>query len=84
MGGRRAGTGDRARFATLRDLKTNRKARKYLDSGAREVSLVHQKTGPIEVHAASADIRVFTNDERRTSRVLPGFEVPVAEIFRYQ
>lgn len=60
-----------------------RKIRKYFESGVGEVWAVYPSTRSVELHSRAGDIRALAGDEGITSPGLPGFELPVSEIFRF-
>jgi Uma2 family endonuclease len=60
-----------------------RKIWKYFQSGAAEVWVVYPASKSIEIHQPVGGIRTLGGDELITSAVLPGFELPVSEIFRF-
>lgn len=62
------------------DLRT--KAAYYLAHGGQLVWLVYPKQRIVEVYARDADVSILTESEVLTGgAVLPGFELPVREIF---
>lgn len=56
---------------------------KYFESGATEVWVVYPDTRSIELHHPTGETRTLDGEQRITSDVLPGFELPVSEIFRF-
>jgi Uma2 family endonuclease len=64
------------------DMK--RKVEKYLRAGTAEVWLVYPESRSVECHRPSGAIRSLREGDVISTPVLPGFELPVAEIFRFQ
>ena len=60
-----------------------RKIGKYFESGVREVWVVYPSTRSIELHHPAGETRTLRGDDVITSDLLPGFALPVAEIFRF-
>lgn len=63
------------------DMK--RKIGRYFESGAAEVWVVYPESRSIELHQPTGASRTLGGDTAITSPILPGFELPVSEIFRY-
>ena len=57
-----------------------RKVKKYLDWGVREVWLLYPETRAIYIHVR-AGARALSEGAELTSELIPGFSVPVAEVF---
>lgn len=54
----------------------------YLEAGTKVVWLVYPRTQTITIYRSLTDVRILTiNDDLDCSDLLPGFSVPVAEIF---
>jgi Uma2 family endonuclease len=66
-----------------RAAEMERKIGKYFQSGAAEVWVVYPDSQTVEIHRPTGEIRALGGDELITSVVLPGFAVPVAEVFRF-
>ena len=59
----------------------HRKIRQLLAAGAALIWIVHPETRTVEVHTRSGAITLEGDDMLSGSDVLPGFEIPVREIF---
>ncbi len=59
----------------------HRKIRQLLAAGTALIWIVHPETGTVEVHTQSGAITLEADDRLSGGDVLPGFEIPVREIF---
>ncbi len=59
-----------------------RKLHDYLEAGVKEVWVVDPEERMVWVHTPDRQHRVFSESDRLTSPLLPGFDVLVAEFFR--
>ncbi|MEX1224518.1 MAG: Uma2 family endonuclease [Pirellulales bacterium] len=60
----------------------NQKIEQWLDAGCQEVWSVDPKLRTVTIYRSTTDIQIFTHDDLLdSSRVLPEFSCPVAEIF---
>lgn len=58
------------------------KIAEYFSAGVRQVWVVHPRRRNVAVHASPSEVRVFgEDDELDGGDVVPGFRLPVAEIF---
>jgi Uma2 family endonuclease len=63
----------------------DRKAREYFTAGTQLVWIVDPQTQTVRVHSSPDDIAELTvTDTIDGGRVLPGFTMPVAEMFRIE
>ena len=53
----------------------------YLQNGARSVWVVDPQTRRIDVYAPGKSMRSFGPDDTLTDPVLPGFELPLGDVF---
>ena len=53
----------------------------YLQNGARSVWVVDPPTWRIDVYAPGKSMRTFGQGDTLTDAVLPGFELPLCDIF---
>lgn len=60
-----------------------RKIGRYFEAGVHQVWIVYPSTRGVEIHSPSGEIRSLGGAGVITSDVLPGFELPVTEIFRF-
>ncbi|MEX2261558.1 MAG: Uma2 family endonuclease [Bryobacteraceae bacterium] len=68
--------------ATELATDVNDKVLEYLDAGVCEVWLVFMTSGEIHVRRSSNSIRVWRAGEELQSEMLPGFSLPLEELFR--
>lgn len=55
----------------------------YFQAGARQVWVVHARTRTVVIHTSASKARTLgASEEIAGGDVLPGFTLPVAEIFR--
>lgn len=66
-----------------RAAEMKRKIEKYFGSGVGEVWVVYPSTRVVELHQPTGEIRDLGSDQAITSPLLPGFDLPVPEIFRF-
>lgn len=67
---------------TDRAVDIEEKILKYLEAGALLVLVIYPRTKTLAVHRPGKDIRLLTfNDTLEGYDVLPGFTIPVSEIF---
>ena len=59
----------------------HRKIRQLLAAGTALVWIVHPETRTVEVHTRSGAVTLEEGDTLSGGDVLPGFEIPVSEIF---
>jgi len=60
-------------------IEVNRKTREYLAAGAQEVWLVDHENAEVFIHTP-AGIRLLQGDDVLTTRLLPGFSLPLANL----
>ena len=58
------------------------KTEEWLTAGAREVWLVNPELQVVRVHRADSTLTLFRAADTLTTPLLPGFAVPVADLFR--
>lgn len=67
---------------TASDL--HEKVLQYFEAGGVEVWVVHPRTRTVVIHASASEARTLgMGDEITGGDLLPGFRLPVAEIFRF-
>jgi Uma2 family endonuclease len=66
-----------------RAAEMRRKIQKYFESGTREVWVVYPSSRSVERHSPPGEILALSEDEVITSELLPGFELPVSQVFRF-
>ena len=60
----------------------DRKVREYLEAGSQRVWLVYAVPPRVVIHCSNGDVQTFTEDEVITDEeLLPGFSLPLSEIF---
>ena len=57
------------------------KNREYFDAGAEEVWVVDPDVKTVALHLANGNVTVFRVPEILTSKLLPGFNIPLADFF---
>lgn len=66
-----------------RAAEMRRKIGRYFEAGTGEVWVVYPATRSVEPHRPDGTSRALAADQEITSDVLPGFRLPVSEIFRF-
>ncbi|MBC7925493.1 MAG: Uma2 family endonuclease [Bryobacteraceae bacterium] len=63
------------------DPRITRKAKHYRDSGVAEVWIIEPESREVTIRAAGKDC-ILSTDHQLTKALLPGFSIPVAELFQ--
>ncbi len=59
----------------------HRKRKQYFEAGVKEAWLIHPEVGEIEIWTAAGVSEVLADGDVLTSQLLPGFELPLEDLF---